>query len=469
MTSQTNLPMPPGTAIHLVGVGGTGMSSLAAILWQAGYQVTGSDIAASPVIDALRASGIPITLGHDTANVSGCSLLVRSSAVPDSNPEIQHAKQLGIRVLLHCEMLGLFSQTRRTLAVSGTSGKTTTTAMLAMIVLAAGLDPTVLLGGVLPALGSGARMGNGDFFVVEADEWQRRFLELRPEIAVVTNVGADHLDYYSGGLPEIIEAFQTFVGMVPADGWNVLCADDPITARLAAANPANAVTYGLSETAEWRAVGLSKNDVGGNDFYVMAHDTLVGQFRLRVPGRHNVLDALAAAVAAGRAGVDFTTAASALEQFTGVQRRLELRGTVKGIRVVDDYAHNPVKIRASLAALREQHDGRVICLFQPHTYHRLHSLFDEFVQAFRDADLVVVTDVYAPVGRGPSTGERTAEDLAGAIIGTAARYGGNLQAATRQVAKTAQRGDLIVTMGAGDVTTAGARLLEIFANETEPA
>lgn len=458
MLTKRNLPFPANAAIHLVGIGGTGMSSLATLLWEAGYTVTGSDLKPSPVVDSLRATGIPITIGHDPQNLRGTSLVVRSSAVPDSNVEIERARALGINVLKLAEFIGLISETYRTMAVAGTSGKTTTTAMLASIALEAGLDPTIVLGGILPSLGSGARLGAGDFLIVEADEFDRRFLHLRPEVAVVTNVEADHLDYY-GGLPAIVDAFAAFVDLVPGEGWIVACADDPTAARLAQRKPENAVTYGLGDNADWRAVGVSKNDIGGNDFYVMAHDTLVGHFRLRVPGLHNVYDALAAAVAAGRVGVDFTTAASALEKFDGVRRRLERIGEEAGVIVYDDYAHNPPKVRATLSALREQHEGRIICLFQPHTFHRLASLFDDFTHSFVDADLVVVTDVYEPFGRGPGHGSRTAEDLVKAIVGPAARYGGDLRSSIETVTRAVRHGDVVVTMGAGDVTTAGPEIL----------
>ncbi len=464
MLTRRELPFPSHGTIHLVGIGGTGMSALATLLWQAGYTVTGSDLKPSAVIEKLRADGVSISIGHDPRNVEGSAIVVRSSAVADANVEVQRARALGINVLKLAEFIGLISQSYRTLAVAGTSGKTTTTAMLASIALEAGLDPTVIIGGVLPTLGSGAHLGSGEFLIVEADEFDQRFLHLRPEIAVVSNVEADHLDYF-GSLSAIVKAFEAFVDLVPDDGWIVACADDPIAARLAERKPETSVTFGLGENADWRAVGVSRNDVGGNDFYVMAHDTLVGHFRLRIPGLHNVYDALAATVAAGRIGVDFTTAASALERFGGVRRRLERIGEAAGVVVFDDYAHNPTKVRATLAALREQHAGRIICLFQPHTFHRLASLFDDFTHSFDDADLVVVTDVYEPFGRGPGHGSRTAEDLARAIVGTAARYGGDLRSAVQTVARIARRGDTIVTMGAGDVTDAGPELLSILASD----
>ncbi|MGH2461488.1 MAG: UDP-N-acetylmuramate--L-alanine ligase, partial [Chloroflexota bacterium] len=367
MPVPPSFPVPADSIIHLIGIGGTGMSPLATVLKQAGYTITGSDLHRSPAVDALIELGVPIAIGHAPANVTGASLVIRSSAVPDSNAEVRQALHLGMRVLKHAEFLGLLSRTRRTLAVAGTHGKTTTTAMLATILLAAELDPTVLVGGVMPLLGSGARLGSSQFLVVEADEFDRRFLELRPEIAIVTNVEADHLDYF-GDLPAIEQAFREFLAPVPDQGWVVAGADDPVAAALAVERPSNAVTFGLSALAEWRAVGISRNELGGNDFYVQAHGTLVGHFHLPVPGLHNVYDALAAIVAAGRVGVDFTVAAAALESFATVERRLERKGGVANIVVYDDYAHNPTKIRASLAALREQHEGRIICLYQPHTY-----------------------------------------------------------------------------------------------------
>jgi UDP-N-acetylmuramate--alanine ligase len=346
----------------------------------------------------------------------------------------------------------------RTLAVGGTQGKTTTTAMLASILIHAGLEPIALVGGVMPNLGSGAYFGAGDLFVVEADEFDRRFLALKPEIAVVTNVEPDHLDYY-GTFDAIRDAFDSFVDRVSEDGWIVACADYPHSLALADRQPDRSVTYGTSDNAEWRASGITPNEIGGNDFVTYAHDTLVGRFRLRVPGRHNVTNALAAAIAAGRIGVDFTTAAAALEAFGGVDRRLEVKGRAGGVTFVDDYAHHPTKIRASLAALREQHEGRIVCLFQPHHYHRLSSLFEDFVGAFEDADLVVVTDVYAPAGRGPAVGERTATELANAIGRGRAIDGGPLSQAMETTFALVAPGDIVVTMGAGDVTTAAPELI----------
>jgi UDP-N-acetylmuramate--alanine ligase len=381
--------------------------------------------------------------------------------VPEDDPEVARARELGVPVLKHAEMLGELSRSRRTLAVAGTHGKTTTTGMLTTILISAGLDPTVLIGGVLPSLGSGARLGGSDFLVAEADEFDRRFLKLHPEIAIVTNVEPDHLDYY-GDFAAIREAFAAFAGRVPEDGWLVLNADDRHAAELAEVRPDQAVTYGLTPRAEWRATGITVNDVGGSDFVVYANDALVGRFRLRVSGKHNVANALAAAVAAGRVGVDLTTASEALEGFIGVERRLEWKGEAGGVVVLDDYAHHPTEIRATLAAVREQHPGRIVCLVQPHHYHRLSSLFPDFARAFGDADEVVVTDVYAPAGRGPNAGERTAEDLSRAIEGASARYGGNLDAAIQAVVDLARPGDVVLTMGAGDVTHGGPAILRLI-------
>ncbi|HLZ09652.1 MAG TPA: Mur ligase family protein, partial [Chloroflexota bacterium] len=298
------------------------MSSLALLLKSIGHRVTGSDLSSGPVIDRLLAAGIKVSIGHHAESAAGAALLVRSSAVPDNNTEIRAASGNGVRVLKHAEMIGIISQAERTLAVAGTHGKTTTTAMLATILIGAGLDPIALVGGVVPALGSGARLGSGGFFVVEADEFDRRFHALHPEIAIVTCVEPDHLDYY-GTFAAVREAFATFVGRVSPNGWVIVNADSPAARALAEQRPEQSVSYGHSVQADWRAAGVTANSDGGNDFVVYAHDLLVGRFRLRIPGQHNVANALAAAVAAGRIGVDFTTAAAALEGFSGVERRLE--------------------------------------------------------------------------------------------------------------------------------------------------
>jgi UDP-N-acetylmuramate--alanine ligase len=455
----TKLPLPNGATVHFVGIGGSGMSSLAMLLARAGYRVTGSDLASSPVTESLQAAGVAVALGHDAPNVEAADLVVRSSAVPETNVEVAAARARGIRVLKHSDLIGTLSETHRTLAVAGTHGKTTTTAMLAFILIHADLDPIALIGGVVPRLGSGAYLGSGDIFVVEADEFDRRFLALQPEVAIVTNVEPDHLDYY-GSYAAVKAAFASFTDRVPDHGWLVLNADYPDSLALADRRPDQSVLYGLTDLADWRAAGVTPNDRGGNDFVVYARDALIAQFRLQVPGRHNVSNALAAAVAAGRIGVDFTTASAALEAFTGVDRRLEVKGRAGGVTVIDDYAHHPTKVRASLAALREQHAGRIVCLFQPHHYHRLSSLFDDFAAAFADADVVVLTDVYAPAGRGPAAGERTGRELAKAIDENKSRYAGPLARAIDEVVSLLRAGDVVITMGAGDVTTAGPALLE---------
>jgi UDP-N-acetylmuramate--alanine ligase len=465
---MAQLPFPSGATIHLVGIAGSGMSSLAVLLQHAGYVVTGSDVAESDVSRSLRETGIPVASLHEARNVGSAALVIRSSAVPEANPEIVEARRRGLDVLKHSEAIGQISAASQTLAVAGTHGKTTTTAMLAEILLEGGLDPTALVGGIVPRLGSGAHLGAGDSFVVEADEFDRRFLELRPRVAVVTNVEPDHLDYY-GTFDAIRDAFAAFVELVPTDGWVVLNADNPGSRNLAERAGERAVTYGLDDAAEWRAAGVTVNEIGGSDFVVYAHDLLVGQFRLQVPGRHNVSNALAAAVAAGRVGVDFTTAAAALARFGGVRRRLETIGRAGGVTIVDDYAHHPTKIRASLAGAREQHAGRIVVLFQPHQYQRLNSLFGDFVESFADADLVIVSDVYAPAGRGAAAGERTARDLALAIPGRLARYGGRLEQASELTASLLRPGDMLITMGAGDVTTAGPGLLRLLESRVGPS
>lgn len=463
MHDPTILPVSPGSIVHFVGIGGSGMSSLAVVLRDAGFVVRGTDVSPSGTIDMLRANGISTVIGHDAINIEGAGVVVRSAAVPLSNPEIVAATAQGIPVFTHAEVLGSLSKARRTLAVAGTHGKTTTTAMLASILVEAGLDPTILVGGVMPDLGSGARLGASPFLVVEADEYDRRFLQLHPEIAIVTNLEPDHLDYY-GNLGAIIEAFESFVNRVREDGWIIVGADSPLGAKLADLHPDRSPTYGLGPLAEWRAVGISRNDLGGNDFYVFAHETLVGQFRLRVPGEHNVSNALAAAVAAGRIGVDFTVASRALAKFSGVQRRLEYKGEVRGVVLYDDYAHHPTEVRATLSAAREQASGRIVCLFQPHTFHRLRTLFSDFTLAFKEADLVVIADVYAPTGRGPSDGDLTSEKLAASIVGTNAQYGGSLDESITLLAQLARSGDVVLTMGAGDVTKAGPWLLRALAD-----
>lgn len=444
--------------VHFVGVGGVGQNAIARVLLEAGYPVSGSDLKDSEATRDLERLGAAIRVGHRAEQVEGAGLVVISSAVPADNPEVVRALELGVPVVKRAEFLGELTRHRRSVCVAGTHGKTTTSAMIGLALVAGGLDPTVLVGGVVPALGTGGRFGRGEHLVAEADEFDGSFLRFTPGIAVVTNVEPDHLDFYRD-FAAIVDAFRAFVGRVPDDGYLIVCRDDPVARDLGAACSGRTVTYGLGPGGDWQAVEIAPNDLGGNDLVALRRGQVFGRFRLAVPGRHNVANALAALAAADLCGVGPAAAAEALARFGGVRRRLELKGVEGGIRVYDDYAHHPTEIAATLRAARERHRGRLWCVFQPHTVNRTKSLFGEFAAAFGEADRVLVADIYVPAGREATTGEVTSADLVRAMRHPSAEHVARLEDIVERLAAEARPGDLVLTMGAGDVYRVGEELL----------
>ncbi len=452
-------PGAAGRRVHFVGIGGVGQNAIARVLVEAGFPVSGSDLQGSPATADLAGLGARIQVGHRAEQVEGAGLVVISSAVPATNPEVARARELGIPVVKRAEFLGELTRHRRAICVAGTHGKTTTSAMAGLALIAGGLDPTVLVGGVVPALGTGGRFGRGEHLVAEADEFDGSFLRFTPGIAVVTNVEPDHLDFYRD-FSAIVEAFRAFVARVPADGSLVVCQDDPAARELRSACAGQVITYGLAPGADWQAVEIAPNDLGGNDFVALRRGEARGRFRLAVPGRHNVANALAAVAVADLCGVEPTATAEALARFGGVRRRLELKGEARGIAVYDDYAHHPTEIVATLRAVRERHRGRLWCVFQPHTINRTRALFDQFAAAFGDADRVLVADIYVPAGREVATGEITSGDLVRAMRHPGAAHVGRLSDIVDRLADEARPGDVVLTMGAGDVYHVGEDLLE---------
>lgn len=451
--------------VHLVGIGGMHMSAIAQILLHRGHQVTGSDLRPSELTRRLEALGATVYEGHHADYVDDAGLLVATAAAREDNPELQEARRRGIPVLVRDQMVARLLEGYRAVAVAGTHGKTTTTSMVAVILKHAGLDPTYLLGGESVDLGGNAAPGSGPYVVVEADEYKGAFLSYRPEVAVVLNVEPDHLDYYR--TPEnVAAAFRRFLANVPPEGHLVVCADSPGAAALLAdpqADPPlrarDVQRYGLTEPAEWTAADVEPNDVGGHDFTVRYRGRPEGRFRLRVPGLHNVGNALAA-VAVGRTlGLDAETIAGALAGFRGARRRFELVGEARGVTVLDDYAHHPTEIRATLQAARRRFPGRrLVAVFQPHTYSRTAYLLDGFRDCFADLDELIVAETYA-AREGPEAG-MGARELAAHIPRPRARYAATLEEAARMAVETARPGDVIFTMGAGDVNQAGPAILE---------
>jgi UDP-N-acetylmuramate--alanine ligase len=439
--------------LHFVGAGGVGMSGLAEILLQATpLEISGCDLARSENTARLERLGARISAGHDPAHVQDADLLVISSAVGEGNAEVAAAREKGIPVIRRAEMLAEIMRLKQGIAVAGTHGKTTTTSLTGMVLTVAGFDPTIVVGGQVHILGTNARLGKGDYLVAEADEYDRSFLELTPVVAVITNVEADHLDTYRD-LSDILDAFATFANRVPFFGAVVACLDDPGVRDLLPRIKKRVVTYGESPEAQLSARDV-RLDATATTFDVWEGGrTRLGSVRLRLPGRHNVANALAAIAVGRELLVPFESIARALAAFTGVVRRFELKGERDGVLVVDDYAHHPTEIRATLAAARQVHPSRrLVAVFQPHLYSRTRDFVNDFGQALRGADLAIVLDVY------PSR-ERPIPGVTGEIVAEAARRAGHTRVIYVHDKKrlvdcleqTLQPGDLLLTLGAGDV------------------
>ena len=448
-----------GMHIHLVGIGGIGMSAIARVLNDWGYYVSGSDRQPSTQTQALLAEGILTKIGHRADHVTGADLVVVSSAVPEDNPEVVEARRRGLPVIKREQLLGALTEGKKTIAVAGTHGKTTTSAMIAWILTEVGLDPTFIIGGVLQNLGTNARAGNGPHFVVEADEYDRAFLGLRPNVAVITALEHDHPDYYPT-FEEMRLAFAEFADQVVAGGLLITCGEDREGGTVAnplASRGRRVETYGLDPAWDWWAQGVQ---LGNNAAFDVWHEgRRLGPCALQVPGRHNVLNALAALAATADLGVDFGMSVAALTRFRGTQRRFEIKGQIAEITVVDDYAHHPTEIRATLAAARLKFPGRSIwAVFQPHTYSRTVAMLNDFAAAFSDADHVVVTQIYA--ARESDTLGVSGADLVAHMVHPDAVYISTLEEASAVVISRVRPGDVVLTLGAGDGYLVGERVLQ---------
>ncbi len=438
--------------VHLVGAGGVHLSAIGQILLARGHVVTGSDLATSDYTRRLQEQGATIYEGHAASNLGRAELVVTTVAAPAENPELAEARERGIEVVVRAEMVQRLLQDRRVLAIAGSHGKTTTTALAALLAERGGLDPLVLLGGDSPDLGGNARDGAGDLAVVEADEYAEAFLEYEPQFALITNIEPDHLDYY--GTPERLrEAFEAFAGRVRPDGTLFVCADSPWAAELGArrrAGGARVEQYGLAPNIEWRATHVRPGALGGLAATVLLDGAELGQIELRVPGRHNVTNALGALAVAMRAGVDFHRAAQAIADFAGTRRRFEVFGEVAGVTLVDDYAHHPTEVRATLSAARQRYPGRrIVGCFQPHTYSRSRYLLEGFRTCFESLDSLIVAPTY-PAREEPEEGIDGAA-LAAEITAPPARYVESFEEAAEAAARDLGPGDVFLTIGAGPV------------------
>ncbi|MBC7225911.1 MAG: UDP-N-acetylmuramate--L-alanine ligase [Thermoflexales bacterium] len=473
--------------IHFIGIGGAGLSAMARVLMERGAVVSGSDLTLSPAAEALMRDGARVYVGHRAENVAGADVVIASSAVREDNVEVQAARAAGIPVLRRAQVLGQLMEGHIGIAVAGTHGKTTTTAMIATVLWEAGLDPTFIVGGTLVGPGTNARAGGGPHFVIEADEYDRTFLALTPRIAVVTNVEHDHPDCYPT-FEDFRAAFAEFVARIPPDGLLVACWDHPVARELGRerrAQGGRVVFYGFAaggcfaalavttsprggreRGAEWTARRVHANPSGGTDFYAVRSGRTLGEVRLRVPGEHNVLNALAALAVAEEVGVPFPTARAALSGFRGVGRRFEVKGEAEGVVVVDDYAHHPTEIRATLAAARQRFPGRPVwAVWQPHTYSRTKALLEEFAEAFDQADHVVVLPIYA--ARESDTLGVSSADVVARMRHPDARVVGSREEAVALLGTEVRPGDVVLTLGAGDGDKVGEWLLEALRRGAE--
>jgi len=445
--------------LHFTGIGGIGMSGIAEVLLELGFPISGSDLKLTSITERLQALGARIVEGHAASHIAGAKALVVSSAIAEDNPEVQEARRLKIPVIPRGELLAELMRLKYGIAVAGSHGKTTTTSMLAAILSHAGLDPTVVVGGRLKAIGgSTARLGRSDFLVVESDESDRSFLKLSPIVAIVTNIDREHLDRYAS-IEEIRAAFVEFINRVPFYGAAILCLDDENVQRILPLVKRRTITYGVRAQADFHITDIAGGHFAGA-FRLRGHGHDLGEFALQFPGVHNVLNATAALAAGLELDLTVNSMREALAEFSGVDRRFQVRGQERGVTVIDDYGHHPTEIRATLAAARQCRYRRVLVIFQPHRYTRTFHLMDDFARCFYQADGVWVTDIYAAA-------EQPIEGVSAALLVERLRafghrwaeHAGTLERAVELVRGAAEEGDVVLTLGAGNVWQAGERLL----------
>ena len=454
--------------LHFVGIGGIGMSGIAELLLNLGYEVSGSDLQASPITRRLEQLGGTIHIGHSADNVGGAHVVVVSSAVGDDNPEILQALQNGIPAIPRAEMLAELMRMKHGIAVGGSHGKTTTTSIIGTVLEAAELDPTVVIGGRLQAWGTNARLGHGDFLVAEADESDGSFLHLSPTFAVVTNIDAEHLDHYRD-FEELRAAFLSFLNRVPFYGAGIVCLDDPTIQETIPFVTRQLITYGFSSQADIRAADVVVQPEG-TSFACYIGDEFAGKIHVKLHGRHNALNTLAAIAVARELDIDFETTAAALAKFQGTDRRMQRIAEVNDVLIFDDYGHHPTEVRAVLATAKDAWNRRTLVCFQPHRYSRSHMLKEEFGRAFYQANSVFVLPIYA-AGEDPIPGV-TAEQLAGSIVEHGHKQVttvNSLEEATEALAQAVQPGDLVLTLGAGDVWKVAPALAERLAHGADAA
>lgn len=447
--------------IYFIGIGGISMSGLAEILASRGHQVSGTDVKETAVTKHLQSLGIHINFGHRAENITDdITLVVYTAAIHDDNPELRAAHEKGIRIMDRAHLLGqIMDEYHDSVAVSGTHGKTTTTSMVSEILLAAEKDPTITVGGILPTIGSNLRIGNSPYFVAEACEYFDSFLQFNPFIAIILNVESDHLDYFKT-LENIRRSFHAFAQRVPDKGLLVISEKIDHVEELTDGLTCHVETFGLSEKANWRAENIVHEADGRNSFDVYHNGAFFTTIHLHIPGEHNITNALAAIGASAFLGAAPEDCVKGLHHYTGTERRFQLKGKKDGITVIDDYAHHPTEIKAALAAAQNVQHNTTWCVFQPHTFSRTRFLFDEFGEAFGDADEIIIADIFA--ARETDDGTVSAAQLADRIAqtGKSARYVGDFAAIEAYLHEHCKSGDLLMTVGAGDVYKIGENFLK---------
>lgn len=450
-----------GERVHLVGIGGSGMSPIAKVLLEMGVKVSGSDLRESEVTRKLEAMGAKIYTGHNASNIDGADLMVVSTAIDEANPELKAARERHMPVLHRSEVLARLLSERYGIAVAGAHGKTTVTSMISLVLERSGKDPTVVIGGEVADLGGSAKFGRGPYLVAEADESDRSFLRYRPRITVVTNIEADHLEYYEGTLTKLILAYQEFLENLSPDGTAVLGVDDENVRSIIPAVQRRVITYGLDREAGFTARNIRLEE-RGSEFEAVYHGKPLGVLKLQVPGRHNVANALATLAVCQEVGLPFSDVQKHIVGFHGAKRRFQLIGDVGGVMVIDDYAHHPTEIRATIKAAKDGWKRPVIAVFQPHRYTRTHFLMEEFGKAFGEADEVIIAGIYSPPPEKPIPGvsaERIVELIqanGAQNVRLIAEKGDILEYLARRV----QPGDMVLTMGAGDIWQVAKALAE---------
>lgn len=453
--------------VHFIGIGGYGMSAIAKVMLEMGYRISGSDLAHQELTEKLKAKGAQVFIGHEARNVSGADLVVYSTALSKDNVEMQAAEELNIPVIHRSQMLARLMNERKGIAVAGAHGKTTTSSMIALVMEICGIDPTYIIGGEIMNVGSNAKAGKGEFVVAEADESDGTFLQYHPTLALVNNIEADHLENYNGDFENLKQAYKQFLSQVRPGGKAIVCQDDMFLREMIPAIQSEVVTYGIDNDADYVASDISLGDRKVT-FNVHSKGALLGQVSLSVPGKHNVYNALATLITCLEAGLPFEKIAEAIQEFRGAKRRFQVLGEVENILVIDDYAHHPTEIQATISAAKAT-GKRIIAVFQPQRYTRTYYLFEQFSRSFDEADEVIITDIYSPAG------EKRIEGVDSAKLVELIKSNSNPNVqhiATREdvlgyLIDHVQPGDLVLTMGAGDIWKAADGLAKSLRKKYE--